>query len=248
MTGSDMDNGMDAGMDKDAGHRQNNGPGDNPGDDPDSSDGCEIACIADPWPVSKGDFRVGNAGSSICVITLASEITPPDDLLGEVALWGTCKTENLGVEKIIVNVISNCNIRYVIIAGQESRGHFPGDTVFALYANGIDEHGRIIGSNGAIPFIENISEEGIARFVRQVQLIDMRGISDIDKIRKKVGEYKNSREQFPEEPMVVGTKKKIKKQFQLQDMTADILITNGIVMDVTSGLVFSQTQPDAPVT
>lgn len=197
--------------------------------------------LANPWPVSKGDFRVGDATSCVCVVTLASDITPPDDLLGNVALWGTCKTENLGIEKIIVNVISNCNIRYVIIAGQESRGHFPGDTMFAIYENGIDENGRIIGSNGAIPFIENISEDGIARFVRQVQLIDMNGISDIGEIGAMVDKYKSSLGPFSEEPMVVGTKKKIKKHVQLQDMAADILITDGIVMDVTSGMVFSQT-------
>ncbi|MCK5660000.1 MAG: tetrahydromethanopterin S-methyltransferase subunit A [Methanosarcinales archaeon] len=198
--------------------------------------------LANPWPVSKGDFRIGDATSCVCVVTLASEVTPSDDVLGNVALWGTCKTENLGMEKIIVNVISNCNIRYVIIAGQESRGHFPGDTMFALYENGIDENGRIIGSNGAIPFIENISEDGIARFVRQVQLIDMRDIYDLGEIGTMVDECKSkaSREPFSEEPMVVGTKKKIKKHVQLQDMTADILITDGIVMDVVSGMVFSQ--------
>src|SRR5665648_1125 len=197
--------------------------------------------IANPWPVSKGDFRVGNATSCVCVVTLASEITPSEDMLGNIALWGTCKTENLGIEKIVVNIISNCNVRYVIIAGQESRGHFPGDTMFALYANGIDGNGRIIGSNGAIPFIENISEDGIARFVRQVQLIDMRGISDIGEIGAVVNEHKALKEPFFEEPMVVGTKKKIKKQVQLQDMTADILITYGIVMDATSGMIYSQT-------
>ncbi len=198
--------------------------------------------LANPWPVSKGDFRIGDATSCVCVVTLASEVTPSDDVLGNVALWGTCKTENLGMEKIIVNVISNCNIRYVIIAGQESRGHFPGDTMFALYENGIDENGRIIGSNGAIPFIENISEDGIARFVRQVQLIDMRDIYDLGEIGTMVDECKSkaSREPFSEEPMIVGTKKKIKKHVQLQDMTADILITDGIVMDVVSGMVFSQ--------
>jgi len=196
--------------------------------------------LANPWPVSKGDFRVGDATSCVCVVTLASEITPSEDLLGNVALWGTCKTENLGIEKIVVNIISNCNIRYVIITGQESRGHFPGDTMFALYENGIDINGRIIGSNGAIPFIENISKDGIARFVRQVQLIDMRGISDIDKIRATVDTYKAFKEPFFETPMVVGTKKKIKKQVQLHDVAADILITDGICMDVTTGIIFSE--------
>ena len=59
--------------------------------------------IADTWPVVKGDYTVGNPKSRIAVVTLASYINPSP----EAALWGSSKTENLGVEKIVANVISN---------------------------------------------------------------------------------------------------------------------------------------------
>jgi tetrahydromethanopterin S-methyltransferase subunit A len=51
--------------------------------------------IADTWPVVRGDYKVGNPQSRIAVVTLASSINPQP----EAALWGSSKTENLGVEK-----------------------------------------------------------------------------------------------------------------------------------------------------
>ncbi len=108
------------------------------------------------WPVVKGDYKVGNPKSRIAVVTLASSINS----LPEAALWGSSKTENLGVEKIVANVISNSNIRYVLVCGTESRGHLAGHSLLAIHANGIDEKGRIIGSKGAIPFIENVPRRG----------------------------------------------------------------------------------------
>ena len=102
--------------------------------------------------MAKGDYSVGTPESRIAVVTLASSL----EKYNEAAMWGTCKTENLGAEKIVVNTISNSNIRFILLCGGESRGHLAGKTLLALHSNGIDENGRIIGSDGAIPFIENI--------------------------------------------------------------------------------------------
>ena len=112
----------------------------------------------DPWPPVRGDYLVGDPNAGVAVATLASPLfvlvgshLPP--YIGA-AIYGPCKTENLGVEKIVANVISNCNIRFLIITGVESKGHLPGDTLLALHRNGIDEQGRIIGSKGAEPYPE----------------------------------------------------------------------------------------------
>jgi tetrahydromethanopterin S-methyltransferase subunit A len=43
------------------------------------------------------------------------------------AIKGTMKTENMGVEKIIVNVVSNPKIRFLIVCGKDEFGHYPGD-------------------------------------------------------------------------------------------------------------------------
>ena len=72
------------------------------------------------WPVISGDYIVGDPESPVAVTTLASHIEAE---LSGAAIAGPCKTENLGVEKVVANIISNPNIRFLILAGAEVQGH-----------------------------------------------------------------------------------------------------------------------------
>lgn len=198
-----------------------------------------LESIAPEWPVFKGDYIVGTPESGIAVVTLASTFESYPDA----AIWGTCKTENLGAEKIIANVISNSNIRYILICGGESRGHLAGQTLLALHKNGIDEHGRIIGSDGAIPFIENISKDAIERFQKQVQLISHIGLIDPDEIKQIVDEYKDKDAAYGGEPVVVGTTKK-KHTAPCKPISGDLMVSDEFMIDVTAGIIYS-TELDA---
>lgn len=191
-----------------------------------------LKTLAETWPVVKGDYIVGNKKSRIAVVTLASSINPSS----EAALWGTSKTENLGVEKIIANVISNSNIRYILVCGAESRGHLAGNSLLAIHKNGIDEKGRIIDSDGAIPFIENIPEEAIRRFQEQVTLLDRIGLTDQKEILKLVNKFKNKGEAYPAEPLVVCSTKKRLSSFSVPT-SGDIIISEEFVMDAAAGIV-----------
>jgi tetrahydromethanopterin S-methyltransferase subunit A len=191
-----------------------------------------LKTTADTWPIVKGDYSVGNVKSRIAVVTLASQINPSP----EAALWGSSKTENLGVEKIIVNTISNSNIRYILICGTESRGHLAGHSLLAIHANGIDEKGRIIGSEGAIPFIENISEAAVKRFQQQVVLLDRIGMTNPNEIMKIVRRYKDQGEVYPDEPFVATSQKKRRPIFAVP-LSGDIIISEEFVMDTATGIV-----------
>ena len=140
--------------------------------------------IEGSWPPLRGDYVVGNPECRVAVVTLASNLR-----VENAAIIGTCKTENLGVEKIVANLISNSNIRFLLICGAESKGHLPGNTLIALHKNGLDEKGRIIGSKGAIPFIQNLTAEAVRRFQAQIQLIDRIGLEDEEQIGLLVEEY-----------------------------------------------------------
>lgn len=188
--------------------------------------------IADTWPIVKGDYSVGNVKSRIAVVTLASQINPSPDA----AIWGSSKTENLGVEKIIVNTISNSNIRYILVCGTESRGHLAGHSLLAIHANGIDEKGRIIGSKGAIPFIENISKEAVKRFQQQVVLLDKIGMTNPNEIMKIVKKYKDLEEVYPDEPFVATSQKKRRPTFAVP-LSGDIIISEEFVMDADTGII-----------
>ena len=188
-------------------------------------------CFDESWPPVRGDYVVGNPNARVAVVTLASvfQVCGP-------AIIGPCKTENLGVEKILANVISNCSIRFLIICGVESKGHLPGNTLLALHRNGIDEQGRIIGSKGAIPFIQNLSPEAVLRFQEQVELIDCIGLEDIGLLEELIGKYNRLSLPFPEEPFQVVKKKVAAREVSASE--GDLLFSAEVVMDTSAWLIF----------
>jgi tetrahydromethanopterin S-methyltransferase subunit A len=192
----------------------------------------------DPWPPVRGDYQVGNANACVAVVTLASPLFPKG-----AAIWGQCKTENLGVEKIVANVISNCNIRFLILCGVESKGHLPGNTILALHRNGIDEQGRIIGSRGAIPFIQNLPPEAIARFQSQVELIDCIGQEDIVQIEELILRYGLLCQPYPAKPFQVIKRKAASQQIAFGQ--GDLSFGAGVVMDTSAWLVKEEIVADA---
>ncbi len=133
-----------------------------------------------PWP---GDYKIGDRESSVAVVTLAENYDFDAD---EVAIWGPMRTENLGIEKVVANTISNPNIRFLIICGEEIKGHRSGHTLLSLIKNGIEENGKIKGSEGAVPYIENISEEAVERFRAQIKGIDLVDITSKEKIEAEI--------------------------------------------------------------
>jgi tetrahydromethanopterin S-methyltransferase subunit A len=184
----------------------------------------------DPWPPVRGDYQVGDPNVGVAVVTLASSLFPQ-----KAAICGQCKTENLGVEKIVANVISNCNIRFLLLCGVESKGHLPGNTILALHKNGIDEQGRIIGSKGAIPFIQNLPPGSITRFQQQVEIIDCIGLEDVVQIEELISRYSLLCRPYPAKPFQV-----IKRKAESQKIAfghGDLSFGAGVVMDTSAWLV-----------
>jgi len=143
---------------------------------------------SEPWPVITGEYEVGNPESPVVVCTSGSHLKNSELIAAGAALAGPCKTENIGIEKMVANVISNPNIRYVIITGMEVKGHITGQATLAFTQNGIDKEGRIIGAKGAIPFIQNLTPESIERWRSQVEPIFMIDTEDMGAIAGKVRE------------------------------------------------------------
>jgi tetrahydromethanopterin S-methyltransferase subunit A len=150
-----------------------------------------------PWG---GRFTEGDRGACTAVVTLSEEIGfPPDGI----ALYGSMKTENLGVEKVVANVISNPNIRFVIVAGNDVRGHRSGEALKCLWKNGVDANNRIIGAKSAIPYIENLPGHAIERFQSQVMILDLTGVVEADSILEAVAECVAGNPGSYGEPMIV---------------------------------------------
>jgi tetrahydromethanopterin S-methyltransferase subunit A len=177
-----------------------------------------------PW---RGEFTVGSENSQIAVDTLASRIDFP---MEKVAIWGQHKTENLGIEKIMANVVSNPNIRYLIICGEEVRGHRSGDSIMALHSNGIDDNGKIIGARGAVPYIENLPPEAIARFREQVEIIDMVGVTSVDEILAKVEELAARPKDKVGDPIIVEFVER-EKGSQMTSLEGKLALHKDLIVD-----------------
>jgi tetrahydromethanopterin S-methyltransferase subunit A len=142
----------------------------------------------EPWPVITGEYHVGNPENCVAVCTSGSHIKSEPILEAGAALIGPCKTENIGIEKMTANIISNPNIRYLIITGMEVKGHITGQAADSFLKSGIDKEGRIIGAKGAIPFIQNLTPESIERIRAQVESVFMIDTEDIGAITAKIRE------------------------------------------------------------
>lgn len=148
------------------------------------------------YPPEEGRYIRGNDNSPVAVAIIlncdADKI--PYELENLVragaesgaALSGTVQTENIGFEKIICNIVSNPNIRYLILGGPESEGHLTGQALKALFANGVDSKKRVIKTQSPHPFLYNIPMELIDRFRKQIWLIDLQFEGNPDIIRKAV--------------------------------------------------------------
>ncbi|MDL2246686.1 tetrahydromethanopterin S-methyltransferase subunit A [Methanobrevibacter sp. OttesenSCG-928-K11] len=158
---------------------------------------------AEGWPVISGDYITGDPESPVAATTLASHIEAD---IGGTAIVGPCKTENLGVEKVVANIISNPNIRFLILCGSEVQGHITGQSFVALHENGCDpEKKSINGATGAIPFVENVPLDGVERFQQQLEIIDMIDVEDISAIQAKINEcVEKDPGAFEEEAMIIS--------------------------------------------
>ncbi|WP_407354777.1 tetrahydromethanopterin S-methyltransferase subunit A [Methanolobus sp. WCC5] len=143
---------------------------------------------ASGWPILKGEYDVGDIKNCVAVITCGSHLPGGPQLEAGAAVTGPCKTENLGLEKVIAHVISNPNIRYLIVTGSEVKGHITGQAMLMIHKNGIKDN-RIVGAIGAIPYIENLTQEAIERFQQQIECIDFIGTEDMNAIVAKIKEY-----------------------------------------------------------
>jgi tetrahydromethanopterin S-methyltransferase subunit A len=143
---------------------------------------------SEPWPWLTGEYAVGNPESPVLVVTCWSHLNNAPFLDAGAALAGPCKTENIGIEKMVANIISNPNIRFLIITGMEVKGHITGQAIEAFAANGIAQEGRIVGATGAIPFIQNLTPEAIERFKQQISTINIIDTEDTGTIVSKIKE------------------------------------------------------------
>jgi len=158
--------------------------------------------VAEGWPPLAGSYLAGDPTKPVAIVTLASELDNAR-LLKRSAICGDCKTENIGTEKVVANLISNSNIRYLVICGAEVHGHITGLCWKALHENGVDDTGRVIDAPGAIPYVTNLPPEAVERFRNQiVEVVDLINVEDEGQIESAIDRLAPIGP-YEEEPMLI---------------------------------------------
>jgi tetrahydromethanopterin S-methyltransferase subunit A len=140
------------------------------------------------WPPLPGSYIIRRFCAPVALCSLMDENlaqTIAREAGANLSIAGTLCTENLGIERMIHNVIANPHIRHLILCGPDSQkavGHFPGQSLLALAQNGIDLDGRILGARGRRPVLKNISKEAVEYFRQTVTVVDLIGQTAMAKI------------------------------------------------------------------
>ena len=195
---------------------------------------------AEGWPILKGEYEVGNTENCVAVITCGSHLDDQAMIDAGAAIAGPCKTENLGLEKVVSHIISNPNIRYLIVTGAEVKGHITGEAMLMLHANGAKDN-RIVGATGAIPYVENLTDEAIERLQQQVEeCVDMIGTEDIGSITSKVKELaEKDPGAFDAEPMIIQLEEEEEQEEEggIKPMSAEIATIQARIRSIEKDMV-----------
>jgi tetrahydromethanopterin S-methyltransferase subunit A len=130
--------------------------------------------IREGWPPLPGDYWVIRFQAPLAMCTLNS-----DHLIKQLAAInreglssvGSLHTENLGIELLMQNFLTNPRIRFLIFCGEDTRkaiGHLPEQSLLALIENGTNNNMRIIDAKGKRPVLKNIALEQVEAFRKQV--------------------------------------------------------------------------------
>ncbi len=152
---------------------------------------CEIQIDTGSWPPVEGEYTVIDRSAPIAVTTLSSvklEAKLVKANPSGLCIVGKTETENIGIDKIVKNVISNTSISHLILAGKDTAGHQSGKTLLALWENGVDKNMRIIGSEGRRPILKNVSSSDVDKFRKQITMDDQTGCENIRTLTRRVKE------------------------------------------------------------
>lgn len=140
------------------------------------------------WPPLTADVVFGNMDSPVAVCTLASRRLLPA-LAGrdEIAIAGRCHTENIGIERMVQNLVANPRLRVLLLCGQET-SHAVGQTVLCLHRNGLDDDRRVVGSTAPEPILPNLSGDDLRTFQQRVRVVDLIGELDPERILARARE------------------------------------------------------------
>ena len=134
----------------------------------------------------KQEYHIGK-GKIIGICTLSSldlveEINNNQEIMDKISIVGRLLSENKGIDEIIKFTTNNKSLKYLLLCGEEVKGHFSGQTLIALKRNGIDRNKKVINATAPYPFLACSNDE-VEYFRHHINIINKIGLKDIYKIK-----------------------------------------------------------------
>ena len=89
------------------------------------------------------------------------------------AIAGRCDTENIGVERVVLNLLANPRIRWLVLCGEEAQGNRTGDAFLRLKKRGADATMRVLEPASWRPILKNLTLLDVARFREQIEVVNL---------------------------------------------------------------------------
>jgi tetrahydromethanopterin S-methyltransferase subunit A len=141
--------------------------------------------LENSWPPHPGEYIVGNPLGSVAICTLSNRELPQKLIAAvgpDLAIAGRCDTENIGIEKVVLNLLANSHIRWLVLCGVEAPGHRAADAFLRLKERGVDPNMRVLESASWRPVLKNLTLFDVARFREQIELVNLIGVTAVSEI------------------------------------------------------------------
>jgi tetrahydromethanopterin S-methyltransferase subunit A len=139
------------------------------------------------FPIQVDVFKGHGTNVSICTLSSIDLLIKISNggVMKYLVIAGRLYSENKGIDQMVDYCIGNPELKYIILCGRDTPGHYPGDALINLIKNGTDACGKILGSISPHPFVCS-PLENIIKFKKQVTVVDMRNCFDVGKISETV--------------------------------------------------------------
>ncbi len=141
------------------------------------------------YPISVSSFSGKGTEVGICTLSsmdLLKKISR-NPIMDKLLIVGRLFSENKGIDHLIQFCTISLTMKYLILCGKDTSGHYPADALMNLMRNGLDENNKIIGTKAPYPFIKSHAHL-VNKFREQIKLIDMCECYDLGRITDMVND------------------------------------------------------------
>ncbi len=140
----------------------------------------------------KDEYFIGK-GKTVAICTLSSmdllqTIARTEGVMNRILIVGRLLSENKGIDTLIKFTLKHPELRYIVVCGNDVKGHQSGQALLSLYRNGVCRDGKIIGATGPQPFLTHLHAD-IESFRKQITIYDLIKCGELETVKVTLSSF-----------------------------------------------------------